>query len=154
MLQNENLHSSPTLMVQKVSKTCVCECCPFSNIVIFACLCIHLETSQIVSGMAATSLGFFPLKCETVSPMVKNRGFGGQGFLDGSVVKNLPASVGDPGDVGSVPRSGRSLRRGNSNPLQYSCLGNSMDRGACSYSPWDHKESNVTECTHTHTHTH
>ena len=34
------------------------------------------------------------------------------------------------GDVGSIPGSGRSLGGGNDNPLQYSCLGNPMDRGA------------------------
>ena len=33
-------------------------------------------------------------------------------------------------DVGSVPELGRSPGEGNSNPLQYSCLGNPMDRGA------------------------
>ena len=43
------------------------------------------------------------------------------------MVKNLPASV---GDLGLIPGSGRSLGEGNGNPLQYSCLGNSMDRGA------------------------
>ena len=42
----------------------------------------------------------------------------------------LPASTGDIRDVGSISGSGRSLREGNSNPLQYSCLENSMDRGA------------------------
>ena len=35
---------------------------------------------------------------------------------------------------------------------QYSCLENSMDRGAC-YNPWGHKEPDTTEHTHTHTHT-
>jgi len=34
-------------------------------------------------------------------------------------------------DAGSVPGSGKSPGEGNSNPLQYSCLGNPMDRGAC-----------------------
>ena len=34
------------------------------------------------------------------------------------------------GDVGSIPGSGRSSGEGNGNPLQYSCLKNSMDRGA------------------------
>ena len=34
------------------------------------------------------------------------------------------------GDAGSVPRSGRSPGEGNGNPLQYSCLGNPMDREA------------------------
>ena len=47
-----------------------------------------------------------------------------------SVVKNLPAIVGDTRDMGSIPGSGRSPRGGNGNPLQYSCLENPMDRGA------------------------
>ena len=34
------------------------------------------------------------------------------------------------GDTGSIPGSGRSPGKGNGNPLQYSCLGNPMDRGA------------------------
>ena len=45
----------------------------------------------------------------------------------GSVVKNLPTSA---GDSGSISGSGKSPGKGNGNPLQYSCLGNSMDRGA------------------------
>ena len=49
------------------------------------------------------------------------------GFLGGSVVKNPPANV---GDVGSIPGSGRSPEEGNGNPLQYSWLGNPMDKGA------------------------
>ena len=40
------------------------------------------------------------------------------------------ASVYSAGDLGSIPGSGRSLGEGNGNPLQYSCLGNPMDRGA------------------------
>ena len=48
----------------------------------------------------------------------------------GSVVKNPPANAGKPGDVGSVPGSGRYSGGGNGYPLQYSCLENSMDRGA------------------------
>ena len=52
------------------------------------------------------------------------------GFRGGSVVKNPPASAGDTGDTGLIPGSGRSPGRGNGNPLQYSCLGNLMDRGA------------------------
>ena len=46
------------------------------------------------------------------------------------VVKNLPANSGDIRDAGSIPRSGRSPRERHGNPLQYSCLGNPMDRGA------------------------
>ena len=51
-------------------------------------------------------------------------------FPGGSVVKNLPADVGDRGDMGLIPGLGRSSGGGNGNPLQYSCLENSMDRGA------------------------
>ena len=46
------------------------------------------------------------------------------------VVKNLPATAGDVRDVRSNPGSGRYPRGGNSIPLQYSCLENSMDRRA------------------------
>ena len=46
------------------------------------------------------------------------------------VVKNLPANAGDARGVGFIPESGRSPGVGNGNPLQYSCLENSMDRGA------------------------
>ena len=53
-----------------------------------------------------------------------------KGFPDGSVVKNLPANAGDTREVGSIPGSGRSPGGGNVNLLQYSCLENSMDRGA------------------------
>jgi len=49
------------------------------------------------------------------------------GFPDGSVVKNLPANA---EDVGLIPGSGRSPGEGSGNPLQYSCLGNLMGRGA------------------------
>ena len=44
------------------------------------------------------------------------------------------------GDLGSIPGSGTFPGEGNGNPLQYSCLGTPMDRGACGlYSPWDRK---------------
>ena len=49
------------------------------------------------------------------------------GFPGGSVVKNLPANA---GDMGLIPDLGISPGEGNGNPLQYSCLGNPMDRGA------------------------
>ena len=51
-----------------------------------------------------------------------------QGFPGGSVVKNPPTNA---EDAGSIPGLGRSPGEGNGNPLQYSCLGNPMDRG-----PW------------------
>ena len=43
-----------------------------------------------------------------------------------AVVRNPPANA---GDAGLITGSGRSPGEGNGNPLQYSCLGNSMDRG-------------------------
>ena len=46
------------------------------------------------------------------------------------MVKNPSAKAGDAGDVGLVPRLGRSRGEGNGSPLQYSCLGNPMDRRA------------------------
>ena len=49
------------------------------------------------------------------------------GFSGGSVVKNSPANA---RDRGLIPGSGRSPGEGNGIPLQYSCLENSMDRGA------------------------
>ena len=68
------------------------------------------------------------------------------GFPGDSVVKELSTNAGAVGDTGSVPGTGRSP--GGGNPLQYSCLENSMDRG-----PWQAtvhgvtKESNTTEAT-------
>jgi len=52
-----------------------------------------------------------------------------KGFPGGTMVKKLPANAGDTRDVGSVPGLRRSSREGNGNPLQYSCLESSMDRG-------------------------
>ena len=49
------------------------------------------------------------------------------GFPRGSVVKNLPANA---EDMGVIPGWGRSPGEGNGSPLQYTCLGNPMDRGA------------------------
>ena len=49
------------------------------------------------------------------------------GLPGGSAVKNLPANA---GDTGLIPELGRSPGGGRGNLLQYSCLGNPMDRGA------------------------
>ena len=51
------------------------------------------------------------------------------GFPGCAVVKNPPANAGDARDAGSILGLGRSPGGGNGNPLQYSCLENSMDRG-------------------------
>ena len=70
------------------------------------------------------------------------------GFPGGSVVKNLPDNAGNTGDLGSIPGSGSSPRKGNSNPLQFSCLGNPMDRGA-----WQATVHGIAELDMTYTHT-
>jgi len=61
-------------------------------------------------------------------------------FPGGTVVKNPPATAGDTRDLGSIPGSGRSPGEGNDNPLQYSCLENSMEGGA-----WQATVHRVTE---------
>ena len=53
------------------------------------------------------------------------------------VAQVIKASVCNAGDMGSIPGSGRSPGEGNGNPIQYPCLGKSIDRGAwAGYSPW------------------
>ena len=59
------------------------------------------------------------------------------GFPGGSVVKNSPTNA---GDTGSISGLGRFPGEGNGNPLQDSCLGNPMDRGA-----WQATVHGVTE---------
>ena len=62
------------------------------------------------------------------------------------MVKNLPVNAGDTRGMDLIPGSRRSPGKGNSNPVQYSCLENSMDRGSLKgYSPWGHKETDMTE---------
>ena len=57
------------------------------------------------------------------------------GFPGGPVVKNLSTNAGDARDASSVPGSERSSGIGNGNPLQYSYLEDSMDKGMAGYSP-------------------
>ena len=55
---------------------------------------------------------------------------GGMGLPRGLSGKESACNAGDAGGVGSIPALGRSPGEGNGNPLQYSCLGNPMDREA------------------------
>ena len=55
------------------------------------------------------------------------------------VVKNPPDNAGDARVAGSIPRLGRSPGVGNGNPLQCSCLENSMGRGAWQATAWGHR---------------
>ena len=63
---------------------------------------------------------------EFCAPELAHEGF----QVAGTVLKNPPASAGDIRDAGLIPGLGRSPGEGNGNPLQYSYLENSMDRGA------------------------
>ena len=65
------------------------------------------------------------------------------------MVKNLPANAGDVRDASSIPGWGRSPGEGNGNSLQYSCLGNPMDRGAWRATVHGVAKSR-TQMTHTH----
>ena len=65
------------------------------------------------------------------------------------MVKNLPAKA---GDMSSIPGSGRSPVEGNGNPLQYSCLENSMDRGAWRAIVCGVAESDITDQLNMHVH--
>ena len=60
------------------------------------------------------------------------------------VVKNPPVNTQDARDASSIAGSGRSPGEGHGNPLQYSCLENTMARLLC---PWGHTESDMTEAT-------
>ena len=76
-----------------------------------------------------------------------------KGFPDGAVVKNPLASAGGAEVASWIPGLGRSPGGGNGNPLQYSCLKNSMDREAwlaTGYSPWGCKELDTTVQAYTH----
>ena len=65
----------------------------------------------------------------------------GKGFLRSSVGKESACNA---GDLGSVPKSGRSPEEGNGNPFQYSCLENPMDRGARQLQSMGSQESDTT----------
>ena len=88
------------------------------------------------------------------STVLTTAAWGNSFFPGGSEVK---ASACNAGDLGSIPGWGRSPGEGNDNPLQYSCLGNPMDRGAwwaqktqklfqwAQKSPSGHKKLDMTE---------
>ena len=72
-------------------------------------------------------------------------------------VSDSKESAGNVEDLGLIPGLGRSPGEGNGNPLQYSCLENSMDRGAWQAAVWGRRvgHNSATDAhTHTHTHTH
>ena len=87
---------------------------------------MHPSLEVTISGRAKLQPPRKPWEIN-LRPFIEKGWVTSTGFPGGSVIKSLWANA---GDTGSVPRSGRPPGEGNGNPLQYSCLGNPMDRGA------------------------
>ena len=83
---------------------------------------VLLKTSELILILLGYGSKSFGLQ----GPLLLCRGFPG----GASGKKNPPTNAGDIRDVGLIPGSRRSPGGRNGNPLQYSCLGNLMDRGA------------------------
>ena len=83
-----------------------------------------------MGGSHSSDLRWLELETEGASGQIL-RGYDDSGASQVAlVVKNPPANTGDKRDMGSIPASGKSPEGGHGNPLQFSCLKNSMDRGA------------------------
>ena len=102
---------------------------PFSHQPLHLCSGAHLLA--LSSGPSSLHPWFFPFlhlpALYRAFPSVFNHGLSSQGFPGGSDGKESACNF---GDLGWIPGSGRSPGGGNGNPLQYSCLGNPMNRGA------------------------
>ena len=108
--------------------------------------CYHLSMTPWVSRITLWAPKFFSQKWEVQAIF---------SISFGSVVKNPPANAGDRRDVGLIPGLIRSPAGGSDNPLHYSCLENSMDRGAwCTIIHGWLRVRRDGAHTHTHTHTH
>ena len=101
------------------------------------CSCLYDQILIMLVSFQRNVLGWDPRK---------------QGLLGDSVVKNLPANAGEARDSGSIPGLGRSPGIGNDNPLQYSSLENSMDRGAWWATVHGFQRLDTIERQQTHTH--
>ena len=86
-----------------------------------------LDQKRSYPWEACWTLGFPPPRSTETELCIRALPWWSKDFLGDSVVKNLPGNV---DDLGLSPGSGRSPGGENSNPLQYSCLENPMDRGA------------------------
>jgi len=68
--------------------------------------------------------------CHTMAMLIRNTDLSRNNIWDFPGSSDGKLSTYNMGDLGSIPASGRSPGEGNGNPLQYSCLENSMDGGA------------------------
>ena len=71
-------------------------------------------------------------------------------FLVAHLVKNLTDNSGNTREAALIPESGTFPGEGNGNPSQYSCLETLWTEEPGGLSPWDHKESDTTDCTCMH----
>ena len=94
---------------------------PFINSLPFP----HLTSLLIILGLSSQINDLHSISCQRLLGA----------YQVALVVKNPTANAGDVRDSGSIPGLRRFPGEGNGNPLQYSCLENSMDRGAWKYSP-------------------
>ena len=91
---------------------------------------------NLAAGILLHWKGCVGVRPETQLAAASNRCFfntwfsWGEGFPGGSVVEDPPANTRDTGDPGLIPGLGKSPGGGHGNPLQYSSLGNPMNRGA------------------------
>ena len=97
-------------------------------------LCVHglVFSLQALSPVASSSPVFCPVNSCCFRPtLLENSLFLSCGLKCVLVRKwlNSTESTCNAGDVGSISGSGRSLGKGNDNPIRYSCLGNPVDRG-------------------------
>ena len=104
------------------------------------------EKWEKLSRYFLTSIGFYnpvPFTSRVIFPASS----ASLGLPTGLMVKNPPVNAGDTRDTGLIPGSGRPPGVGNGSPLQYSCLGNLVDRGAWQATVHGATESDTTEHT-------
>ena len=98
---------------------------------LYQCQCPGCETVRLRLGLEPTRWDLKPVKTLIGNEPTVFHLESLTWCLDFPGIKNPPPSAGDIRDASSSPGSGRSPEVGNGNPLQYSCLENPMDRGAC-----------------------
>ena len=128
------------------------KCILFNSWVIFHCVCLPWLSYPFVCWWTSRLLpcpGYYKQCCDEHRG---TRASFSSGFLvefpGGLEGKASACSAGEPGSVHGL---GRSPREGNDNPLQYSCLEKfHARRSLVGYSPWNRKESDITERLHFH----